>query len=187
MPMLQATARMALLPMGVPISSPRSVTMTGVKGWYSANQRSKVGIESVGTNPLPKNGRSTKGTGRLLAVSTLSVDMPSATVSQVRANEALRAQRSKLSRSPWPSWAHSQLAQASAQKMVQGHRHVGVEVCVHAQGHLGLSASGLSAPIIVTSLAQLLSMCGAPFPPDEQEERTDECAVRSRVSGESSY
>jgi hypothetical protein len=37
MPMHQATARMALLPMGVPISSPRSVSMTGVKGWYSAN------------------------------------------------------------------------------------------------------------------------------------------------------
>jgi hypothetical protein len=30
-----------------------------------------AGIESVGTNPLPRNGRSIKGIGRLLAVSTL--------------------------------------------------------------------------------------------------------------------
>src|SRR5215204_6221980 len=39
---------------------------------------------------------------------------------------------------------HTQLAQASA-KMVQGHRHVGVEVCVHAQGHLGLGIRSLGA------------------------------------------
>jgi hypothetical protein len=44
-----------------------------------------AGIEPVGTNPLPRKGRSTNGIGRLLAVSTLLDTMPSATVSQVSA------------------------------------------------------------------------------------------------------
>ena len=60
--------------------------MMGVKGWYSANQRTPAGIESVGTNPLPKNVSRIRGMGRLLALSTLLVTMPSATDSQVRAN-----------------------------------------------------------------------------------------------------
>ena len=45
--------------------------MIGVNGWYSAKARSPAGMESVGTNPLPRNGSSTSGIGRLLAVSTL--------------------------------------------------------------------------------------------------------------------
>jgi hypothetical protein len=53
--------------------------MTGVNGWYSANQRSPTGIESVGTKPLPRNGRNTRGCGRLLAT------RPKATHSQVSA------------------------------------------------------------------------------------------------------
>jgi hypothetical protein len=56
-----------------------------VKGWYSANQRRAVGIESVGTNPLPRKGRSSRGMGRLLAASTLLLTRPQATVSQVMA------------------------------------------------------------------------------------------------------
>src|ERR1700694_4780768 len=49
----QATARTALVPLiGVPSNSPRSVSMTGVKGWYSANQRTPPGIESGRTNAL---------------------------------------------------------------------------------------------------------------------------------------
>src|SRR6266545_4549401 len=44
MPAHQATAMTALLPIGVPVSSPRTVSMTGVNGWYSANQRSPTGI-----------------------------------------------------------------------------------------------------------------------------------------------
>ena len=72
--------------MPVPVSSPRSVSMIGVNGWYSANQRSPVGIESAGTKPLPRNGRNTSGMGRLLAASTLLVTRPSATESQVSAN-----------------------------------------------------------------------------------------------------
>ena len=34
----------------VPSSRPRSVSMIGVNGWFSANQRSRPGIDSVGTN-----------------------------------------------------------------------------------------------------------------------------------------
>src|SRR5918997_2672613 len=85
----QAMLMIALLPIGVPIRSPRIVSMTGVKGWYSANQRSAVGIESVGTNALPKNGSRIRGMGMLLAVSTLSLTRPSATVSQVIAQETI--------------------------------------------------------------------------------------------------
>jgi hypothetical protein len=73
MPAHQAMAMTALLPIAVPSSSPRTVSMTGVNGWYSANQRSHVGIESVGTKPLPRNGRNTSGWGRLLAASTVLI------------------------------------------------------------------------------------------------------------------
>ena len=59
--------------------------MNGVNGWYSANQRTPAGIESVGTKPLPRNGSRISGIGRLLAVSTLLADQPSATASQVSA------------------------------------------------------------------------------------------------------
>ena len=62
------------MPIGVPVRKPRKVSMNGVNGWYSANQRTAVGIEPVGTNPLPRNGSSSRGIGRLLAVSTLFVD-----------------------------------------------------------------------------------------------------------------
>lgn len=43
----QATVRRALLPIAVPRSSPRIVSMKGVKGWYSANQ-TKAGRHRVG-------------------------------------------------------------------------------------------------------------------------------------------
>ena len=46
MPAHQAVAMAALLPIGVPRRRPRTVSMIGVKGWYSANQRSAVGIEA---------------------------------------------------------------------------------------------------------------------------------------------
>ena len=61
----QATVRKALLPIAVPRSSPRTVSMKGVKGWFSANQRRPAGIESVGTKPLPRNGRSRRGMGQV--------------------------------------------------------------------------------------------------------------------------
>src|SRR5260370_16876796 len=67
--MHQAKARTTLLvPIGVPSNSPRSVSMTGVKGWYSANQGIPTGIESGRTNALLVNGSSSwKMRERLLA------------------------------------------------------------------------------------------------------------------------
>ena len=59
--------------------------MIGVKGWFSANQRIAAGIESVGTNPLPRKGSRIRGIGRLLAVSTFLETSPSATASQITA------------------------------------------------------------------------------------------------------
>ena len=37
-----------LFPIAVPSSSPRPVSIMGVNGWYSANQRSQVGIDRTG-------------------------------------------------------------------------------------------------------------------------------------------
>jgi hypothetical protein len=67
-PRHQAMARIALLVLiGVPNNSPRSVSMTGVKGQYSANQRIQHAIVSGRTNALPVNARSWKLRERLLA------------------------------------------------------------------------------------------------------------------------
>ena len=38
---------MASVPIPVPVSSPRTVSVIGVNGWYSANCRSPAGIEAV--------------------------------------------------------------------------------------------------------------------------------------------
>ena len=54
--------------------------MRGVKGWYSANQRTPAGIESVGDEPTAQEGQEQQRIGRLLAVSTLLLTMPRATV-----------------------------------------------------------------------------------------------------------
>src|ERR687892_70552 len=80
-----AAATTALLPIGVPRRRPRTVSMIGVKGWYSANQRRAVGMESVGTKPLPRKGRKTRGMGALLAASGVGDLRPRATDSQVMA------------------------------------------------------------------------------------------------------
>ncbi len=61
------------------------MSMMGVNGWCSANQRTAVGMVSTGTNPLPRNGRSSRIMGVLLAVSTLRALSPMATHSQLRA------------------------------------------------------------------------------------------------------
>src|SRR5215472_11271274 len=76
---LQAIAITALLPTGPPVSRPRTVLITGVNGWYSANQRIAVGIECVETKALPRNGRTISGVGALLADSTVLAARPSAT------------------------------------------------------------------------------------------------------------
>src|SRR5690242_8994651 len=81
----QAVAMAALLPMGVSRRRLRMVCMMGVKGWYWANQRRAVGMESVGTNPLPRKGSRTRGMGALLAASGVEDFRPRATDSQVMA------------------------------------------------------------------------------------------------------
>src|SRR6516164_10919051 len=75
----------ALRPMGPPASRPRTVSITGVNGWYSANQRIAAGIEDVSTKPLPRNARMISGVGALLADSTVLAARSRATDSQVRA------------------------------------------------------------------------------------------------------
>src|SRR5579883_2164708 len=70
-PAHQAIVMTRLSPIFVPVSRPRSVSLTGVKGSYSANQRMPAGSELVGTKPLPRNGRRIRNIGELLAVSTL--------------------------------------------------------------------------------------------------------------------
>ena len=50
--MYQASARQGADPTGVPSSSPRTVSMTGVTGWCSAMPWSQVGMVSMGTNAL---------------------------------------------------------------------------------------------------------------------------------------
>src|SRR6266705_2485354 len=85
-PAHQAMARTALLPIGVPSNSPRSVSMTGVKGWYSANQRTPTGIESGLTNALLVNGsRSWKMRERLLAPAGVLPTRPNTTPIHVSA------------------------------------------------------------------------------------------------------
>ena len=49
MPALHAIAAMAWSPPAVWVSSPRTVSAMGVKGWYSANWRSPAGIVAVDT------------------------------------------------------------------------------------------------------------------------------------------
>jgi hypothetical protein len=73
----QPTARAASPPAAVPSSRPRTVSIIGVNGWWAANQPRTPVIESVGTNPLPRNGSSIRGIGRLLALSTLLETIPS--------------------------------------------------------------------------------------------------------------
>ena len=76
--------------------------MIGVNGWYSANQRSPAGMESVGTNPLPRNGSRISGMGRLLAVSTLLLTRPSATDSQMSAKVTITRTPTAASHSTEP-------------------------------------------------------------------------------------
>src|ERR1700734_3944198 len=85
MPTIQAAETIAWLATGPPTSRPRTVSVAGVNGWYSANQRSPIGMEAVGTKPLPRNGSSVRNIGRLLADSTVLATRPSATDSQVSA------------------------------------------------------------------------------------------------------
>src|SRR5674536_155237 len=86
MPTLQATAPMAWVPIEVSASSPRTVWVTGAKGWYSANGRSPAGRVAMGANPLLRKGSRVRNMGVLLAVSTLLAARPRAADSQMSAN-----------------------------------------------------------------------------------------------------
>src|SRR2546421_10431429 len=79
MPAHHAAARTALFPIGVPSSSPRTVSVTGLTGSYRANHRRPAGIDAVGTNPLLRNGSSIRNIGRLLAGSKQSLTRPRGT------------------------------------------------------------------------------------------------------------
>ena len=113
MPTHHAIATTALLPIGVPISSPRRVSMMGVKGWYSANQRSAAGIVSVGTNPLLRNGRMSNGMGMLLAVSTLFARRPRATHSHVIAKVTIARNPATAIHSRSPAVGRNPMATAT--------------------------------------------------------------------------
>src|SRR2546421_11872739 len=88
MPAHHAAARTALFPIGVPSSSPRTVSVTGLTGSYRANHRRPAGIDAVGTKPLLRNGSSIRNIGRLLAGSTLSLTRAGATEKQASAELA---------------------------------------------------------------------------------------------------
>ena len=60
MPTHQPTAHHAESPIGVPMSSDRSVSMIGVIGWFSAIHCSQSGIVSTGTNALERYGRNSR-------------------------------------------------------------------------------------------------------------------------------
>src|SRR6516164_9487997 len=110
----QAIASTPLFPIGVPNSSPRRVSMTGVNGWYSANARSPGGIDSVGTKPLLRNGSRVRNIGVLLALSTLLAARPSATVSQVRANVIMAITPAAASQASGPVLGRNPTASATA-------------------------------------------------------------------------
>src|SRR6476646_4152378 len=84
--MHQAVAMYALLPIGVPSSSPRIVSIIEVNGWFSANQRTPAGIVSGGTKPLLMKGPNCRRSVELLAPATDFADIPNAIASQVRAS-----------------------------------------------------------------------------------------------------
>src|SRR5690242_15010736 len=88
--------------------------MIGVNGWYSANWRSPAGIDAVGTNPLPRNGRNSSGIGALLADSTLLLDSPSATDSQVMANVTSRSSPAAPSQRSGPVSLRNPMSTATA-------------------------------------------------------------------------
>src|SRR5258706_14258667 len=104
MPALQAMAGMACAAMGLPVSRPRTVWVTGVKGSYSANWRSPAGMLAVGTNPLDRNGSRVRNMGVLLAVFTLLAGLPRAAESQSRAEAKSRETAAAASQSKELAW-----------------------------------------------------------------------------------
>ena len=56
-PAHQASACQPYEPIGAPSSSPRSVSVIGVTGWFAATARSPAFIVSTGTKALDRYGR----------------------------------------------------------------------------------------------------------------------------------
>src|SRR5262252_6213579 len=112
-PAHQARETMPLLPMGVPKNSPRSVSVMGVNGWYSANARRPGGIESVGTKALDRNGSSIRNMGVLLALSTVLAARPSATVSQVSAKVNAASRPMMASQATGPAVGRNPISSAT--------------------------------------------------------------------------
>ena len=105
------------MPIGVPSRRPRTVSITGVNGWFWANQASGPGIESVGTKPLLRNGRRIRKIGRLLAVSTLLATMPSATDSHEMANAVSASRPAAASHSSGPVVGRKPISTATIMTM----------------------------------------------------------------------
>src|SRR5688572_33472587 len=76
-------ATVVLLAAGSPVSSPRRVSMIGVKGWYSANCRTPAPIVSAGEIALLRNGSMISGTVTNPADSGVLAANPRATVIQL--------------------------------------------------------------------------------------------------------
>lgn len=66
------------MPAGVPSSSARNVSMTGVTGWWSAKPRNQPGMVSTGTNALLGYGRNMTRKVKPLAASGVRASSPNA-------------------------------------------------------------------------------------------------------------
>src|ERR1700689_5098413 len=84
-PAHQAIAMIALSPIPVPVSRPRSVSMIEVNGSFWANQRTGPEIAAVGQNALLTNGTIAGISARLFAPAGGLASSPNATVSHVSA------------------------------------------------------------------------------------------------------
>src|SRR5262245_66397506 len=76
MPTHHESAVHALSPTGVPSSRARTVSMTGVTGWYRAKPCSQPGMGAIGTNALLAYGRNVTRNEKPLAVSGVFANRP---------------------------------------------------------------------------------------------------------------
>src|SRR5437879_2178747 len=86
MPTHQAFAASVSPRTGAPVNNPRSDSMIGVNGWYSANWRIPGPILSAGTIALLRNGNMISGTAAKPADSAVLAASPIAMVNQLTAN-----------------------------------------------------------------------------------------------------
>src|SRR5690349_17673225 len=86
MPTHHASATQMSAPTGCPAKMSRVELTIDVTGWFSANQRTGPGIDSVGTNAELRNGRKMSGYENALAPSTVFADSPAITATHVSAS-----------------------------------------------------------------------------------------------------